>query len=180
MGFGGIGRLQVDQAPLTITSATDTLHAFAVRSVQHLVEGPMSNKAIMREWFDKVWNQRDATAAEGMLAPDYRSHGLGANGGDLTGPGGFKSYHASFIGAMADLHITIEDLVEEGDLVVARWTLRGTLTGDTFGVPATGRPATVAGMSMARFANGKVIESWNAFDLLNMHRQLGTLQHVAM
>ena len=139
----------------------------------------MSNKAVLQEWFDKVWNGRDAATIDRILAANYTSHGLGREGTDLQGPGGFSSFYKAFLGAMDDLHITVDDLIEEGDQVVARWTLRGTLTGDSLGVPATGRSVTVPGVSIARFANGQVIESWNVFDLLNMHRQLGTLQHVA-
>ena len=138
----------------------------------------MSNKALLQEWFDRVWNGRDASTVNRLLAVNSTSHGLGSEGGDTQGPAGFDPVYKSFLGAMNDLHITVEDLIEEGDRVVARWTLRGTLTGDTLGVPATGKSVTMAGVSIARFANGQVIESWNVFDTLHMHRQLGTLQHL--
>jgi predicted ester cyclase len=79
-----------------------------------------------------------------------------------------------------DLHITIEDLVEEGDRVAVRWRATGTLTGDGFGVPPTGKRMDMGGgMTIARVHNGRIAEAWNNFDFFGMHYQLGTLSSVA-
>ena len=56
---------------------------------------------------------------------------------------------------------TIEDLIEEDDRVVARWTATGTLTGNGLGLPPTGKLMTLTGMSIARIAGGHITESWN-------------------
>jgi steroid delta-isomerase-like uncharacterized protein len=139
----------------------------------------MSNKHVMARWFEEVWNQRQVSAIDNLMAIDHAGHGLGADGGDLVGPHEFKPYHQAFLDAMPDLRITVDDLIEEGDRVVARWTARGTLTGPGLGLAPTGKPMTVTGVSIGRIAGGRITESWNTFDLLHMHRQLGTLTQVA-
>ena len=139
----------------------------------------MSNKQVMRRWFQEVWNERQVSAIDRLMSKDHAGHGLGPNGGDIVGPDAFKPYHKAFVDAMPDLRFTIDDLIEEGDRVVARWTASGTLTGNGLGLPPTGRLMTLTGMSIARIAGGHIAESWNTFDQMHMHQQLGTLAHVA-
>ena len=139
----------------------------------------MSNKQLVRRWFDDVWNRRDASAIGRMFAKDGVAHGLGADGQDLIGPDGFRSFHQAFLSGFADLQIVIEDLVEEDDRVAARWRASGTLTGHGMGTPPTGKRMSVTGMSIIRAQNGQIVEAWNNFDVLGMHQQLGTLSAIA-
>jgi steroid delta-isomerase-like uncharacterized protein len=68
----------------------------------------------------------------------------------------------------------VDDVICEGDLVAARWTAAGTHRGAGLGVPATGKPMRVTGMTWARFdQNGRLAEGWNSFDRLGMLQQLG-------
>jgi predicted ester cyclase len=65
-------------------------------------------------------------------------------------------------------------LVDGADSVVTRWTGRGTHTGDLHGgISATGKKAVVQGIWINRLSNGKIVESWNAWDALGMLQQLG-------
>ena len=139
----------------------------------------MSNKQLVRRWFDDVWNRRDVAAIARMFAKDGVAHGLGADGQDLIGPDGFRSFHQAFLSGFADLQIVIEDLVEEDDRVAARWRASGTLTGHGMGTPPTGKRMSVTGMSIIRAQNGQIVEAWNNFDVLGMHQQLGTLSAIA-
>jgi predicted ester cyclase len=59
--------------------------------------------------------------------------------------------------------------------VVLRWTARGTNTGELLGMPATGKPARVTGISIIRIAAGKMVEGWGNFDALGMLQQLGVI-----
>jgi len=139
----------------------------------------MTGKELARRWFDEVWNRRDASAIGRMFAQNGVSHGLGANGQDLIGPAGFLPFHQAFLGGFSDLRITLDDVIEEGDRVAIRWHATGTLTGHGMGFAPTGKPMTVTGMSMVRVAQDQIVESWNNFDVLGMHQQLGTLAMVA-
>ena len=65
---------------------------------------------------------------------------------------------------MPDLHVTLDDLIAEGDQVVTRWTMTGTQRGEFMGIPPTGKPVTVTGISIVRYAGGKQVEAWNEWD----------------
>jgi predicted ester cyclase len=74
-----------------------------------------------------------------------------------------------------DIKVTVEDLVAEGEKVVARWTWRGTNQGEFQGMSPTGKQVTGSGISIHRFANGKFAEAWVNFDTLGMLQQLGVI-----
>jgi predicted ester cyclase len=68
--------------------------------------------------------------------------------------------------------------VAEGDQVATRWIFRGTNTGDfvtPMPIPATGKQVTISGITIARFAGGKVVEDWHQVDTLGMLQQLGVI-----
>jgi ketosteroid isomerase-like protein len=58
---------------------------------------------------------------------------------------------------------------------VTRWTITGTHEGELTGIPPTGRRISITGISIARIANGKIIESWNNWDALGLMQQLGVV-----
>lgn len=137
----------------------------------------MSARQIARRWIEEVWNQRNSDAIPALFAPNAISHGL--SGQDFVGPDGFRPFHQAFMNAFADLRMTIDDMIEEDDRLAIRWHATGTHTGGGLKVPASGNPMRITGMSMIRVANGQIVESWNNFDVIGMHRQLGTLAAVA-
>lgn len=71
---------------------------------------------------------------------------------------GVRQVAVLFRTAVPDLRLGLEDLIAEGDKVVARWTLRGTHRGTFMGVPATGKAAATAGIIIYRLAGGKIAE----------------------
>jgi predicted ester cyclase len=71
------------------------------------------------------------------------------------------------------LHLTVDDLMVEGDKITIRWTAHGTHQGDYYGVPATGKKMKNTGISIDRIEDGKFVESWSSSDELGMFRQLG-------
>ena len=74
-----------------------------------------------------------------------------------------------------DVVISPEKLIAEGDLVTIYWIARGTNTGAGNGLPATGKKAELAGITIWRIVDGKIKEEWSAFDQLSMMQQLGLL-----
>jgi steroid delta-isomerase-like uncharacterized protein len=75
--------------------------------------------------------------------------------------------------AFPDLQFTVEDIIDQDDRVVIRWSSRGTHQGELMGLAPTGKIVTVTGISIDRFADGKVAESWTNWDVLGLMRQLG-------
>ena len=130
------------------------------------------NKALVRRWFDEVWNQGRFESVDELLTADAVVHGLGE---PMRGPAEFRPFHNAYRQAFPDMHIEIDDMVAEGDKVAFRWTVTGTNRGGTLGFAATNRRARFEGMGMVRVRDGKLVEGWNSFDQLGMLQQLGVI-----
>lgn len=80
------------------------------------------------------------------------------------------------IAAFPDLAMTVEDIVDGGDKVVARVRLTGTHKGDFMGIPATGRQVDIQLIDIMRLGDdGLVHEHWGVFDEMTLMRQLGAV-----
>ena len=139
----------------------------------------VENKALMRRWFEEVWNQRRKEAIWEMFAAEGIAHGLGGDNSSIRGPEGFAAFHASFVAGFPDLKVAVEDVLAEGDRVAVRWRASGSLTGPGLGLAPTNRAMSVTGMSFVRIQGGLIVEAWNNFDVLGMHQQVGTLAAIA-
>lgn len=131
------------------------------------------NEALLRYWFEEVWNKKQPQRIPELFAPDSIAHGMGPNGTDLRGPDAFRQAYDLFTGAFPDLHVTVERTVASGDTVVGLLRCEATHGGDHLGIPATGKRVNFAVMTMARFLDGKIMEGWNVLDLLAALRQIG-------
>src|SRR5579863_3807410 len=134
-----------------------------------------ANKALVRRWFEEVWNQGREEPIDELLAPDGMAYGLGDTDVATKGPAGFKPFFRNLRGAIPDIHMTVDDIVAEGDKAVVRITVVGTHKGSELGVPPTGRPIRIAGIVIVRISNGQIIQGWNSWDQLGLLRQIGAL-----
>jgi steroid delta-isomerase-like uncharacterized protein len=131
------------------------------------------NKAAARRLLE-VFATGDFSAIDELVAPNaidhdpYNPHGS-------EGVEGSKKTIAMYREAFPDLQMTVEDQVAEGDKVVTRWTAVGTHEGNIMGIPATGKTATVTGIGIDRFEDGKVVEGWNNWDTLGLLQQIGAI-----
>jgi steroid delta-isomerase-like uncharacterized protein len=94
---------------------------------------------------------------------------------DATGAELLKQLFSRLHRAFPDLHVTIEDLIAEGDKVVARDTVTGTHQGEYMGLPATGRAVTYNEIFVCRFRDARIAETWGVVDVLTQMRQLGAM-----
>jgi steroid delta-isomerase-like uncharacterized protein len=133
------------------------------------------NKALVRRFFEEFWDQKNLAAADELLASNHVDHTPGSPPELPHGPEGFKQFGSVYFTAFPDLHLTIEDMVAEGDTVVTRWTSHGTNTGSLFGMPATNKSATITGITINRIVDGKAVETWTNFDNIGMLQQLGVI-----
>ena len=132
------------------------------------------NKAMDRRVYEEVWNGGNLAVVDELVAANYVDHDQDPNG-TLEGVEGPKQSVTMYRTAFLDVHFTIEDQIAEGDLLVTRWTARGTHQGAFRGIPATGKQAVVTGISISRVADGKFIEGWTNFDALGLLQQLGAV-----
>jgi steroid delta-isomerase-like uncharacterized protein len=134
------------------------------------------NKALMIRWFAEVWNEGNANRIGDMLTDDVVIHGLNdTNGNAVTGIDAFRAFHAQFREAFPDILITVEDVIAEGDKVVARCSVEAKHTGESLGIAATNSSVDFTGIAIVRVSDGMIAEAWNSFDFLTMNQQLGIL-----
>jgi len=135
------------------------------------------NVALVRRWFEEVWNKGRAEAIDEMFDEEGVAHGLAdETGAPLRGPTGFKPFFRRFHEAFPEMEVVVEDTVSEGDKVAARCSIRGRHRGDTLGFKATDSPVEFDGICIVRISDGKIVEAWNNFDFMSMFQQLGALR----
>ena len=135
-----------------------------------------TNLALVRRSLEEVYTGGDLDAAEELFAADFVGYDPSFPGGELRGPDGIKGNvrrgHESF----ADWRFDVEDLLCDGDKVVARVTMRGTNKADFLGMPAASKEIAVGGITISRIAGGKIVERWGYWDTLGMLRQFGVVK----
>jgi steroid delta-isomerase-like uncharacterized protein len=132
------------------------------------------NKAVVLRQEEEIFTRGNLDAAEEIYAPGYVGHDP-SNPEDVRGPEGAKQAAADYRRAFPDLRVTVEDLIAEGDKVVARLRFRGTHLGELEGIAPTGRRVDSTGIVVSRMEGGKIAEDWANFDDLGLMRQLGAI-----
>jgi steroid delta-isomerase-like uncharacterized protein len=94
---------------------------------------------------------------------------------DVTGAEALKHVWAVLLEAFPDLHLTVEDMIAEGDKVVVRNTVTGTHRGEYMGLPPTGKSVTYNEIFIFRFVDGRIVETWGVVDVLSQMKQLGMI-----
>ncbi len=114
----------------------------------------------------------DYKAFDELIGDDYKNHDM-----PLPKPGreGLKMMLEGWHAAFADLKMTVQDVVVQGDKVATRGVVSGTHKGEFNGIPATGKRVEVPWMDMWRVQNGKFVENWVRLDMLAMLTQLGVV-----
>ena len=135
-----------------------------------------TNKAVLRRWFEEVWNRGRSDVIDELLARDAVIHGLeDANGQPVEGYAAYENFHRQFRGAFPNIAVSIDDMVAEGDKVAARCSVAAKHTGSTLGFEATHSDVEFDGMTFVVIKDGKITEAWNNFDFMRMNKQLGLM-----
>lgn len=133
---------------------------------------PPDHKAQLRRALDVMWSGNDYSSAHQFYAADVVVH-TQHEPEPLRGREALRELHRLLHVAFPDFHITIEDMIRDGDEVAVRWTVRGTHRGDYFGIPPTGRPVEVEEVAIFRFEGELAKELWLMPNLLGAMEQLG-------
>ena len=128
-------------------------------------------KALRRRFDEEIVNGHDLAAISGWFADDFVDHV--EIPGMPPGIDGVVARHEMLFTAMPDIHIDVHEVIAEGDLAAARFTIMGTDTGGFMGMPASDKVVTVTGMDFMRFRDGKIIEHWGEMDMMGLLQQLG-------
>jgi predicted ester cyclase len=111
------------------------------------------NAALVRRWFNEVWNDRRAETIDELLDDESVCR---LDTGELRGPAAFRAIQFEpLVAAFPDARVKIEGIVAAGDEVVVRWSADATHTGEALGLAPTGRPIRLEGMSWITVRDGK-------------------------
>ena len=131
------------------------------------------NKALVKRFYHEVVNQGNLALAAELMEHDYIEHGNPA----ASGLEGFTQFVTNLAGAFPDLQITIEDLIAEGDKVVARVSVQATHLGTFMGsIPPSGVEVTFTGIDIFQIKDSKIVGRWNHRDLLGLMQQIGAVR----
>jgi steroid delta-isomerase-like uncharacterized protein len=130
-----------------------------------------ANKRLVRRQFEELINNKNLTVIDSDMAADFIDHE--AAPGLPPGLEGVRQHIGGLHQMCPDLHVTIEDIIAEGDRVAVRNTWRGTHTGPLFGIPPTGKRFVLKGIVVWRIQDDRICERWATLDQFGLRQQLG-------
>ncbi len=132
------------------------------------------NKDVVRRLVAECINPYRPDLLDRYVGDDVRAHpGTPESAPDTVGIGALREAVHRIRGTFPDLHIEVEQLIGEGDLVAARWTATGRHSGPLAGVPATGTDVRWSGTDVYRLADEKIVEWWRNDDFVWLLHQIG-------
>ena len=131
-----------------------------------------ANKQLVRQ-FTEATNAADWEALAAVVSKDFTRHSAATAGPPVTSRDAFIELQESFLVSLPDQHVTIQQLVAEGDLVAGLSTYSGTHTGPMGDIPPTGLAAEMPFLALFRIESGQIAELWVEWDNLAMLNQLG-------
>jgi predicted ester cyclase len=120
---------------------------------------------LIYRWFEEVWNKDNKNAIDSLMTNNSMTKGI-LSENQPDGAEGFKIFFDDFRSQFHDVKVNVEDVLSEDDMESARTTVSAIHT-------KSGKPVSFTGMCMVKVDDGKIAESWNNWDFLNMFQQLG-------
>ena len=130
------------------------------------------NKQVVRDYFQKCWNENNLDAGYDLIKKDYEWH---LEGGEAWGTAleGWRVGVGAYLKAFPDCHWVEKQMLAEGDLVCVRHVWTATHSAEWMGVPASGKKVEVANFDLYRLEDGKLAEHWDLVDWLAVFKQIG-------
>jgi len=152
----------------------------AIAQMQANQSSPASSPAADKDrrywqrWFDELWNKKNYDIVYEYVDDGFTAHGAGGQNIKM-GPQGPRDMVKAWHAAMPDGHMTIDDIITEGELSTIRMTWEATHTGAFGEIPASGKHIKVTSTGIDRVVNGKITEGWGELDMLGMLQQMGAI-----
>lgn len=134
----------------------------------------MPNNTELMVRFVEFINSASEKLAEEVVSQEAVFH-VPTSPEPVRGPNGYLEIIRMMRGGFPDIQWTLEETIAEGDMVAARFIMRGTHKGVFFGVPPSGKTVEVQAMNFYRFSEGKIIEERGQPDLLGLMQQIGAI-----
>jgi predicted ester cyclase/catechol 2,3-dioxygenase-like lactoylglutathione lyase family enzyme len=134
-------------------------------------ENEMADPAgVVTRMVERIFNAKDLAAADQLVAEDIVDHS--GFPGQPPGREGMKQRWAGMFAAFPDFHITVDDLLVDGERVAMRATGRGHHEGAFAGIPPTGREIVFTEINISRVVGGRMVEHWAERGTLAVMEQL--------
>lgn len=124
-------------------------------------------KELVRLFFE-VYNTADYSLLQRCMASNYVDHSLPQVRSLEDAVTILKSSHRAF----PDIHVIIQDLIEENDQVVFRGCFRASHQGDFVGHKASGARIEFEAIEIFKIREGLIAESWGYWPMTNIIRQI--------
>lgn len=133
------------------------------------------NKAVVRRYFEEVWSKGNLATLPQVLDSEAVMHDTAAPEPIPLGRIAVQLVKAERT-AFPDLRFRVEDILADGDKVMARWVMEGTQKGEYRGRPASGNKVSVWGIGIYRLSGGRIVEVWLVNDDLRLLQQVGLVE----
>ena len=80
-----------------------------------------------------------------------------------------------FLAAFEDFRVEVDDIIEEGESVVGRYTYRGRHTGTFMGIPPSDAEIEMHSIDVWRVHNGRFYEHWDELNNLEFFQQIDAI-----
>jgi steroid delta-isomerase-like uncharacterized protein len=124
----------------------------------------MSENLRMLGAYSAAMESGDGAAVFEFWSDDFHSHVTERVSPDRVGTdvrGQEQEWWQMAKSAFPDMQFLVNLLIEQDDLVVSNWTVKGTHTGTPFyDVPPSGEPVEINGTAVLRIRDGKIVEHW--------------------
>jgi steroid delta-isomerase-like uncharacterized protein len=128
----------------------------------------MSNKHLP-QLFAQALNEKRMELFNEFIHPDYNNH----NAYVEPGAAGVQGFFRHYLNAFPDTQVLVEDVIEEGDRICARFTYAGTFSQPFLGYQPNGAPVRMRSIDIWRIEDGKFVEHWDELNLLEVFQQIG-------
>lgn len=136
------------------------------------------NNAKSRRFFEDMLGKANWGLADDILAADIVMHHP-SSPQPVAGAKNVVGFLSAFREGFPDMTMQVEFTFGDGEMVAVRWKMSGTHTATLFGIPPSGKPVNVTGISLLRFYEGKVVEDWVSEDSLGLMQQIGVIPAMA-
>ncbi|WP_245959721.1 ester cyclase [Prauserella flavalba] len=137
---------------------------------------PEERRETLRRVVDDLWNRGNLDACDELFAEHCSFHDPSF---PVDGVEGMKRQVADLRQAQPDLHMDVQDVLVDGDLTCARWTMGATARNEFRGLPATGKSYVMTGMTIDKWEGDRIVEEWVNYDLFGALQQAGIIPEAA-
>lgn len=155
----------------------DATHGFSKESTQFgSTQGTNNQQNISqtKKIFEEAFNKANFNLLDELVVNNVRLHDAANH--HREGLKAFKDTEATYHRAFPNKKTKIDDIISADDKVIVRWTAQGVHKGELEGIAPTNKEVKISGISIYRFANGKVTEIWQSWDRLGLLEQIGEIQ----